>query len=85
MYFWFLFRDLRELRFSICESVKALAEADEKLQLEIAARKRAEELLKAPAELELRIDQGTAVLATEIAERKPRRTSWYVAKRGCAV
>jgi len=54
----------------IGETVKALAEADEKLQLEIAARKRAEELLKARAELELRVDQGTAVLATEIAERK---------------
>jgi len=54
----------------IGETVKALAEADEKLQLEIAARKRAEELLKARAELELRVDQGAAVLATEIAERK---------------
>ncbi len=54
----------------IGETVKALAEADEKLQLEIAARKRAEELLKARAELELRVDQGMAVLATEIAERK---------------
>ncbi len=53
----------------IGETVKALAEADEKLQLEIAACKRAEELLKA-RELELRVDQGTAVLATEIAERK---------------
>ncbi len=54
----------------IGETVKALAEADEKLQLEIAARKRAEELLKARAELELRVDQSAAVLATEIAERK---------------
>jgi len=58
------------LQRQIGETVKALAEADEKLQLEIAARKRAEELLKARAELELRVDQGTAVLATEIAERK---------------
>jgi two-component system, LuxR family, sensor kinase FixL len=54
----------------IRETVKALAEAEEKLQLEIAARKRAEEeLRKARAELELRVDQRTAALATEIAER----------------
>lgn len=52
------------------ESVKALAEADEKLQFEIAARKRSEaELFKARAELELQIDQRTAALAREIAER----------------
>jgi two-component system, cell cycle sensor histidine kinase and response regulator CckA len=52
------------------ESVKALSETDEKLQSEIAARKRAAtELLSARAELEQRIDQRTAALANEIAER----------------
>jgi hypothetical protein len=54
----------------IRETVKALAEANEKLQSQIAARERAEaELLKARAELEFRIDQRTAALASEITER----------------
>ena len=52
------------------ESAKALFETGEKLRSEIAARKEAEiELLKARAELELRIEQRTAALANEIAER----------------
>ncbi|HTN73142.1 MAG TPA: hypothetical protein VMO00_18820, partial [Methylomirabilota bacterium] len=55
----------------IRETVKTLAESEEKLRLEIAARKHAEEeLVKARAELELRIDQRTAALAAEIAERR---------------
>ena len=54
----------------IQETFKVLTEAEEKLQIEIAARKEAEiELLKARAELELRIEQRTAALANENAER----------------
>jgi two-component system, cell cycle sensor histidine kinase and response regulator CckA len=52
------------------ESAKALLETGERLQSEIAARKQAEaDLLKARAELALRVEQRTAALASEIAER----------------
>jgi PAS domain S-box-containing protein len=52
------------------ESAKALFETGEKLRSEIAARKQAEaDLLSARAELESRIDQRTAALVNEIAER----------------